>query len=221
MEQPYAYAYPTGMGPSAPQGGGVAGVIVDQRFCAPYPVDLAIVRKMMKLTEGNFVITDVNGNLLFKVKEPVFGLHDKRILLDASGSPVLTLREKMVSMHDRWQVYRGGSTEQRDLLYTVKRSSMLQLKTKLDVFLSHNKEEKRCDFRVKGSWLERSCVVYAGDSDAAIVAQMHKKHTVQSVFLGKDNFSVTVYPNVDYAFIASLVVILDDVNREDRNAGGS
>ena len=78
----------------------------------------------------------------------------------------------MVSLHDRWQVFRGGSTEQCDLLYTVKRSSMLQFKTKLDVFLSHNKEEKRCDFRVKGSWLERSCVVYAGESDA-IVAQVN------------------------------------------------
>nr|VDC78182.1 unnamed protein product [Brassica rapa] len=222
MEQPYVYAYPPGTAPPPPQGSGIAGVIVDPRFCAPYPVDLAIVRKMMKLTDGNFVITDVNGNLLFKVKEPMFGLHDKRILLDGSGSPVLTLREKvrMVSLHDRWQVFRGGSTEQRDLLYTVKRSSMLQFKTKLDVFLSHNKDEKRCDFRVKGSWFERSCVVYAGESDA-IVAQMHKKHTVQSVFLGKDNFSVMVYPNVDYAFIASLVVILDDVNREDRAAAGS
>ncbi|XP_010490512.1 PREDICTED: protein LURP-one-related 15 [Camelina sativa] len=218
MEQPYAYAYPQGTGPSAPPPPGPqAGVIVDPRYCAPYPVDLTIVRKMMSLTDGNFAITDVNGNLLFKVKEPVFGLHDKRILLDASGTPVVTLREKMVSMHDRWQVFRGGSTEQRDLLYTVKRSSMLQLKTKLDVFLGHNKDEKRCDYRVKGSWLERSCVVYAGESDA-IVAQMHRKHTVQSVFLGKDNFSVTVYPNVDYAFIASLVVILDDVNREDRAA---
>ncbi|CAH8278878.1 unnamed protein product [Arabidopsis lyrata] len=120
-------------------------------------------------------------------------------------------------MHDRWQVFRGGSTEQRDLLYTVKGASMLQLKTKLDVFLGHNKDEKRCDFRVKGSWLEHSCVVYAGESDA-IVAQMHRKHTVQSVFLEKDNFSVTMYPIVDYAFIASLVVILDDDNREDRVA---
>ncbi|EFH41907.1 predicted protein, partial [Arabidopsis lyrata subsp. lyrata] len=138
------------------------------------------------------------------VKEPVFGLHDKRILLDGSGNPIVTLREKI-----RWQVFRGGSTEQRDLLYTVKRASMLQLKTKLDVFLGHNKDEKRCDFRVKGSWLEHSCVVFAGESDAIVA---------QSVFLGKDNFSVTVYPNIDYAFIASLVVILDDINRENRAA---
>ncbi|XP_010553137.1 PREDICTED: protein LURP-one-related 15 [Tarenaya hassleriana] len=221
MEQPYVYAYPAGAGAgAAPPQQPVAPGIVSPAYCAPYPVDLAIVRKVMTLTDGNFVVTDVKGNILFKVKEPMFGLHDKRILLDASGSPVVTLREKIMSMHDRWQVFRGGSTEARDLLYTVKRSSMLQFKTKLDVFLSHNKDEKRCDFRVKGSWFERSCVVYAGDSDS-IVAQMHKKHTAQSILLGKDNFTVTVYPNVDYAFIVSLIVMLDDMNREDAASSGS
>lgn len=45
--------------------------------------------------------------------------------------------------------------------------------------------------------------------------QMHKKHTAQSILIGKSNFSVTVYPNVDFAFIVSLIVILDDINRED------
>ncbi|KAL1191993.1 Protein LURP-one-related 15 [Cardamine amara subsp. amara] len=212
MEEPYVYAYPQGTCPSAPQGNGVTGVIVDPRFCVSYPVEMAIVRKVMKLKGGNFVITDVKGKMLFKVKDPVFGLHDKRILLDGSGSQVLTLREKIVSMHDRWQVFRGGSTEQGDLLYTVKKTSMVQLiRTKLEVFLSHNKEEKTCDFRVKGNWSENSCIVYAGESDA-IVAQMQTKDTVQSVVWGKDNYTVTVNPNVDYAFIASLIVILHDAN---------
>jgi hypothetical protein len=44
---------------------------------------------------------------------------------------------------------------------------------------------------------------------------MHKKHSVESVLLGKDTFSVTVYPHVDYAFIVGLVVILYEIN-EDR-----
>ncbi|CAH2053828.1 unnamed protein product [Thlaspi arvense] len=191
----------------------VARVIVDKRFCAPYPVDLTIVRKVMRLTAGNFVITDVNGDMLFKVKDPVFGLHDKRILLDGSGSSVLNMREKIVSLHHRWQVFRGVNKEPEDLLYTVKRSSMIQFKTKLDVFLSHNKEEKSCDFRVKGSWSQSSCVIYLGESDT-IIAEMNKNDTLKSVLFGKDNFSVTVYPNVDYAFIASLIVILDDVDRD-------
>ncbi|PRQ42768.1 putative tubby-like domain, gag-polypeptide of LTR copia-type [Rosa chinensis] len=41
---------------------------------------------------------------------------------------------------------------------------------------------------------------------------MHKKNTVQSVLFGKDNFMVRVCPGIDYASIATLIVILDAIN---------
>ena len=43
--------------------------------------------------------------------------------------------------------------------------------------------------------------------------QMHEKMTVKSILIGKDNFMVTVYPNIDYAFIVTLIVILDAINQ--------
>ena len=42
--------------------------------------------------------------------------------------------------------------------------------------------------------------------------QMQKQVTAGSFFLGKDKFMVTVYPNIDYAFIVALIVILDAIN---------
>ena len=45
-----------------------------------------------------------------------------------------------------------------------------------------------------------------------VFLQMHMKHTAQSVLLGKDNYRVTVNPNIDYAFITALIVILDGIN---------
>jgi uncharacterized protein YxjI len=45
---------------------------------------------------------------------------------------------------------------------------------------------------------------------------MHKKHTVKSLLMGKDHFMVTVYPNVDYAFIVALIVILDEINDDEK-----
>lgn len=48
-----------------------------------------------------------------------------------------------------------------------------------------------------------------------MLLQMHKKHTVQSLLIGKDRFMVTVYPNIDYAFIVALIVILDEINEDD------
>ena len=78
---------------------------------------------------------------------------------------------QIMTAHDRWQVFRGESTDMKDLIFSVKRSSIFQLKTKLDVFLANNSKEEVCDFKVKGSWFERSCVIYAGES-LTILAQV-------------------------------------------------
>ncbi|BAT83978.1 hypothetical protein VIGAN_04123600 [Vigna angularis var. angularis] len=193
----------------------VPTTVIGPQFCAPYPVDLAVVKKVMSIADGNFVVTDVNGNVVFKVKGSLMTLRDRRVLLDAAGHPLVTLRRKMMTAHDRWQAFRGESTDDKDLIFSLKRSSLIQFKTKLDVFLANNTREDICDFKVKGSWFERSCVVYAGESNN-IVAQMHKKHTVQSILIGKDHFMVTIYPNIDYAFIVALIVILDEINDDAR-----
>lgn len=177
--------------------------VIGPQYCCPQPVDLAIVRKVLTITEGNFGVTDINGNILFKIKGKFLSIHDRRVLLDAAGNPICTLRPKAIlflldfffflfvktfiylvinlclkiymqimTVHDRWQVFRGESTDEKDLIFTVKRSSMIQFKTKLHVFLANNPKEDVCDFRVEGSWLERSCIVYSGESSNTILAQV-------------------------------------------------
>lgn len=57
---------------------------------------------------------------------------------------------------------------------------------------------------------------FSNESEVMKSEQMHRKHSVSSIVLGKDKFAVTVYPHVDYAFIVALVVILEEIN-EDRS----
>jgi hypothetical protein len=71
-------------------------------------------------------------------------------------------------MHNRWEVFRGDSTNASDLLFTAKKSSIIQLKTELDVFLASNTAEQACDFKIKGSYFERSCAFYLGSSNTMI-----------------------------------------------------
>jgi hypothetical protein len=78
---------------------------------------------------------------------------------------------QLTSRHYRWKVFRGDSTNSGDLLFSVKRSSMFRFKTTLHVFLASNTREEVCDFKVKGTFSERSCVIYAGDS-STVVAQV-------------------------------------------------
>ncbi|XP_052299128.1 protein LURP-one-related 10 isoform X2 [Citrus sinensis] len=188
--------------------------IIGPQYCLPYPVDLAVVRKFMTLADGSFTVTDINDNIMFKVKEKHFSLHDKRTLLDPAGNPVVTITEKLISAHEKHYVFRGNSTDSKDLLFTVGKSKMIQLKTTLNVYLASNNKQDVCDFKIKGSWLERSCIFYAGESKA-IVAQMQKRITAGSVMLDKDRYTVTVYPNIDYAFVVALIVILDEINNDD------
>ena len=46
--------------------------------------------------------------------------------------------------------------------------------------------------------------------------QMNRKFTVSNVLLGKDTFGVTVFPHVDYVFVAALVVMLHEIHRRER-----
>ncbi|KAF6152642.1 hypothetical protein GIB67_008079 [Kingdonia uniflora] len=121
---------------------------------------------------------------------------------------LLLLLFQTLSAHNRWEVYRGDS---KNVIYSVKQSRIIHFKTNLDVYLATNSRKFMCDFKVKGSWSDRSCVIYVGDSNS-IIAQMHKKNTAQSLLLGKDTFTATVYANVDYAFIVSLIIVLNAIN---------
>lgn len=71
-------------------------------------------------------------------------------------------------MHNRWEVFRGDNTNASDLLSTVKRSTLMQLKTEMDVFLAGNTAQQVCDFKMKGSYFDRSCAFYVGNSDTMI-----------------------------------------------------
>ncbi|CAL5089469.1 unnamed protein product [Urochloa decumbens] len=187
--------------------------VVSPQFCAPYAVPMTVTKKAMSLSGGDFVVTDANGAEMLRVRGAVFSVHDRRVLHDAAGRPLVSMREKVFSMHNRWEVFRGDSTNASDLLFTVKKAAVLQLRTEVDVFLAGNTAQQACDFKIRGSYFERSCAFYLGYSNT-MVAQITRKYTASNVLLGKDTFLVTVFPHVDYVFIAALVVILDEIHRE-------
>ncbi|KAI3926105.1 hypothetical protein MKW98_028241 [Papaver atlanticum] len=188
-------------------------VVIAPHFCTPYQVNLYIAKKVKNVTEGNKLgVFDTNGNNIFKVTGNL--LSSCRMLVDAARVPLVTLREQRFTLHNRWKVYRGDSSNSENLLFSVKNSKALQIKTNLDVFLASNTNEHICDFKVKQNYSEKSCVVYRGGSGSEnIIAEMHKEKTVQGKVLGKDTFSVTIHPNVDYAFIIALRVVLDEMNK--------
>ncbi|CAL5206294.1 unnamed protein product [Lathyrus oleraceus] len=181
--------------------------IISHQYCAPArnPVDLIITKE--RTLRDSFTVTDTNNNVVFTVKSSLVTIvtsHEHRFLCDASGNPILHLRRSLTATNDSWKAFRGESEEPKDLIFTRKLSSLIQLRTKLHVFLASNSTQA-CDFTVKANLSQSSWKVYIGNSDN-LVAQIKKK---SGTMFSREKFMVTVSPNMDYAFIVALIVTFD------------
>lgn len=69
--------------------------VISPQFCAPYAVPLTVIKKAISLSKGDFVVTDANGAEMLRVKGAVFTMHDRRVLRDAAGQPLVSMRHKV------------------------------------------------------------------------------------------------------------------------------
>ncbi|MFS7976684.1 putative tubby-like protein [Helianthus anomalus] len=185
--------------------------VVSPEFVSPNPIHMLSGKKLLALSDGNFGVTDVNGNLMFKLKGKLLSVHGKRLLVDGAGNRILTLQKRLTSARKRWQCFRGDSTNPRDHVFSAKQVNRTQFKTSLDVFLASNRNQDVADFTVKGNWFEKRCTVYVGET-TTVIAEINKKQDAHFMAFGVDNYTITVYPSVDYVFVVALIAILNEIN---------
>jgi hypothetical protein len=172
--------------------------VVDARFCAAGAATLAVA-KALSMSGSDFAVTDAaTGAPVLRVDGVLFSLRRRCVLVDADRRPVLTVQESVrflrlsicpvgayssspraawtamgtqaLMLNTRWKVFRGDSTRRRDLMFSVVKPSVIQLRgpTKVSVFLASNDAEQACDFRITGSYHDGACAVSLGDSDTVI-----------------------------------------------------
>ncbi|KAD5317594.1 hypothetical protein E3N88_17540 [Mikania micrantha] len=185
--------------------------VIGAQFIAPYPFEMIIVTN----SSGDLLITDVNHKILFKVKPCNTSNHEQRVLLDVDDIPIVMIREKVWTAHSVWKVLKGDSIADSDMIFSTKTPKIMQSKTNVHVFLANKSSSKDlCDFMIAGSWKNRSCTIYKGDS-STIIAQMHKMEPPKRFKFVKDKFMVQIYPYVDYAFVVTLIAIVEAMKSSD------
>ncbi|KAL8237281.1 hypothetical protein R6Q59_018362 [Mikania micrantha] len=188
--------------------------VIGSQFIGPHPFEVIFVRN----PSGDHLITDVNHNTMFKVERRSTSYHEQRLLLDADDIPIVLIRKKMLSAHSRWKAYKGNSSDDSDFIFSTKTSKIMHSKTDIHVFLTNknhankNHGKDSCDFKITGSWSNKSCTIYMGDS-STIIAQIHKMEASENV--NKGNFMVKIYPHVDYAFVVTLTLIIESMKGSD------
>ncbi|TKV90554.1 hypothetical protein SEVIR_9G036700v4 [Setaria viridis] len=184
--------------------------VVNARFCAPEATAFALT-KTISYTGRDFTITDAAGAAVMQVEAAVFALLKRSLLLDAARRPVLTMQDSGYLMGTRWAVFRGDSTSPRNLLFRVVKSSAIQIRTKIYVFLASNAGEEAPDFVIRSSYYDGACTVSPGNSDAAI-AQITRRNSAQLLGFGRNKYTARINPGIDQAFILALTVILDEMH---------
>uniref|UniRef100_A0A0E0E998 Tubby C-terminal domain-containing protein n=1 Tax=Oryza meridionalis TaxID=40149 RepID=A0A0E0E998_9ORYZ len=183
-----------------------AAAVVGSRFCVPHEVALTVTRRSAYAA----------GAVVLRSEVELMSRFTRRAIVDAAGVPIVSMKRKLFSTRYTWEVFRGDSEHESDLLFTVRRSTYYP-KPKLDVevFLASNTSQAACDFRVRCSYFRSSCTLYIGGSNT-VIAQMNRCNVVSDfVYLGS-KYSATVFPHVDYVFIMVIAMIIDEIAREIR-----
>ncbi|XP_050210858.1 protein LURP-one-related 14-like isoform X2 [Mercurialis annua] len=180
--------------------------VIGDGYCFPYPMELIVKKRIRKLSNAQFEIFDLSGNLRLQVDGGVWNLNMKRIIRDPAGFPILTLRGKALTFWHKWKVYEGESKDENNCLFSIQQSHPLQIKKELHVFLS-NYKKKDPDFHVTGSYTSLSFKVYKGHR---LLAEVKHTFSMESFYKGKEKYRIKVYPEVDYAFIVALLLIIDE-----------
>ncbi|CAI9106757.1 OLC1v1005976C1 [Oldenlandia corymbosa var. corymbosa] len=176
--------------PSSAAGGGSRVVLVGPEYCSPYPVELAMKRKVVSRSEKLAFFDVSNNNILFRVQS--FGFNRRKLrILDAAGVPILTINPpKAFSCTGRRQVFRE---EGNHLICSVRNSVSAFFQTKKKVYLANNTTEDLCDFQIKRRCFEDSYVVYACESKTAIIAEVYIICGINFYFFLKKRISIELF----------------------------
>ncbi|XP_074591214.1 protein LURP-one-related 10-like [Curcuma longa] len=201
-----------------------AVVVVGEQFAATEAVDLTVIRYdvLTFMDVDLYRVLDADGNVLFKVNRVIF--NSRLVLLDAAGKTLLTMKKDQsgglrgmdLNFYKQWNVFRGKGKNPSDLLFSIRKCSLLE-SDKFKVRLAANTDRAAtCDFMINGNGRSTKCTISIGQSDT-IIAQMHCKRA----FLQPSKLLVTVNPNIDCVFIVSLLTILEELRRSSQGITSS
>ncbi|XP_008775027.1 protein LURP-one-related 5-like [Phoenix dactylifera] len=215
-----------GEGEGEGEGGGAVavGAVVGEQYCSEEERELTVRKTSLFFPGDGFAAYDPQtGEMVFRVDTYGRGpaLADQLVLMDTPGASILTFRRKWPSLHQRWEGFLGERSEGQEPLFTVRRSSIFG-GDRGDVAVEVHGVGGT--YRIEGSFAQRCCrVLHEGRGGGGerggvevVVAEIKRKvDACAHVVLGRDVFRLCLRPRFDAAFAMGLVLVLDQICRDD------
>jgi uncharacterized protein YxjI len=100
-------------------------------------IALKVRERKVSISGDDFAVKDaVSGHTMFRVEGKVFSLSDKKIVKDANGTPLFTIRKKHLAIK---ATYQGLDAKTDKVIFTVQ-SPMFAIGTKLTATFNNQQE---------------------------------------------------------------------------------
>lgn len=195
--------------PALRNGSGPQIVAIDQRFCSATTVTLHLREKLFSLSSDSFSITDVHtGVVWFRVGGHAFSIREKKTLLDARNSPVVSMKEEFFALTPSYFV----SSNSGQSLFEI-HCKFTFVTTDLRVEFTNKATRQRCKMGLSGDWKHRRATIWletpAGRRET--VGRVYRPLTAaRNFFLGTQDYYLEIAPNVDMALMTLICVVLDE-----------
>ncbi|KAF7030948.1 hypothetical protein CFC21_042375 [Triticum aestivum] len=145
-------------------------------------------------------------------------------LLGPAGEPLLTVRRRRPSLHQRWEGFLGARADGQKSLFSARRSSILGGAGRGAVveLLPSPASAAAAELRIEGSFGRRCCRVVAKgeDGEETVVAEIRRKvDEAARVVMGRDVFVLRVGAGFDAAFAMGIVLVLDQIAGDEADGG--
>eukprot|EP01018_Ginkgo_biloba_P027832 Gb_27560 [translate_table: standard] len=128
--------------------------------------------------------------------------------MDCTGNVVMAMRRKRLCIYDRWEAFRGDMFDPREMLFSVKKSSLISVKMRsAKVWLNSNEQTTHWDYKIEGSLCRPSRTIYS--ASGSIVAEVKQKQATSQVPLGDDVYHVVVQPGMDQTFVMGFIIVFN------------
>ncbi|KAL3161266.1 hypothetical protein ABBQ38_009627 [Trebouxia sp. C0009 RCD-2024] len=198
--------------------------VVSDGFCVPHDVVFVLQQNINPRSTEVYNVIDSAGAPQFRVFA-VSTSGSRMHIVDRQGAVILTLKSKSFSVHNKWYIFSGNSSEKADKIATVKPQSgsvtaEIFLKGRAnrhaDVTDGRGKKAKPvADFRMEGNQaVTYGKIEHVEDGYAKPVAELNKIQ--QRIERGApipnhiDAYSLHTLPGIDSVFMLAVTVALDE-----------
>ena len=168
------------------------------------PTTLILKESAMSYTGDDSKIKDANGNTLFIIKAEMMTMSQRRYIYDNRGQRLGQLRRSRLlpSVHI-------GTLSNEKQCSVVMSGFMNPMNCNAKIMLN----ERQTIGKISGNWRAKKFMIMI---DGSVVAQVARKKTMQSMFMGADTYCIDVQPGVDLVFVSLLAIALDELYHDKK-----